>query len=165
MAFASNTAQNYEQVSYHGANLSQHRAAAREVIETAAATTLTAQQSGALVLMDAAAGYTITLPTPIAGMFFDFVQTVTQTSGTQKIITSASTVYILGEVLTFTTATASPAGFAFDGTSHIAYTSNGTTTGGIIGTKMRFTALSTTVWLVEGVVVGSGTIATPASTS
>lgn len=165
MAFASTTAQNYEQTSYRGPNLSQQRAEAREIVATSSATTLTAKQSGALVLMDAAVGYTITLPTPVAGMQFEFLQTVTQTSGTQKIATSAATVFILGEVLTFTTATASPAGFAFDGATHIAYTSNGTTTGGIIGTRLKFEALSSTVWALTGVVVGSGTIATPASTS
>lgn len=165
MAFTSTTAQNYEQVSYSGPNLSQNRASAREIIETVAATTLTAKQSGALVLMDAAAGYTITLPAPVAGMQFEFLQTVTQTSGSQKIMTDAATTFILGEVLTITTATASPAGFAFNGSSHIAYLSNGTTSGGIIGTTLKFTALSSTVWAITGVVVGSGTIATPASTS
>lgn len=165
MAFSSTTSQNFEQVSYGAPALSQHRSAAREIIETTAATTLTAKQSGALVLMDAAAGYTITLPTPAIGMYFDFVQTVTQTSGTQKIITSAATEFILGEVLTYTTATASPAGFAFNGSTHVAYATNGTTSGGIIGSKIRLTALSSTVWLIEGVVVGSGTIVTPASTS
>ncbi len=69
MAFTSSIAQNYEQVSYHGPNLSQQRAAAREIIETVAATTLTAQQSGALVLIDAAAGFTITLPNRVWGLF------------------------------------------------------------------------------------------------
>jgi len=165
MAFSSTTAQNYEQLSYSAPRLSQWRSAAREVIETAAATTLTARQSGALVLMDAAAGYTITLPTPVAGMYFEFLQTVTQTSGTQKIITNASTVFLLGEVLTYTTATASPAGFAFDGSTHISYASNGTTSGGIIGTRILVTAISATVWAISGTVVGSGTIVTPASTT
>lgn len=165
MAFTSTTRQNYEQVSYGGPGLSQHTAAGREIIETIAATTLTAKQSGALVLMDAAAGFTITLPTPVIGMQFEFLQTVTQTSGTQKIITSASTIFLLGEVFTFTTATASGAGFAFDGSTHIAYASNGTTSGGIIGTRFKVEALSATVWAITGVVVGSGTIVTPASTS
>ncbi len=164
MAFTSTIAQNYEQVSYRAPGMSQHRGAAREIIETIAATTLNAAQSGALVLIDAAAGYTITLPTPVIGMYFDFLQTVTQTSGTQKI-TAGAGVFLLGEVLTYTTATASPAGFAFDGSTHIAYTSNGTTSGGIIGTKLRVTLISATVWAIEGVVVGSGTIVTPASTT
>lgn len=165
MAFSSTTAQNYEQLSFRGPELSQHRGAARGIIECTSATTLNIKDSGALVLLDAAAGFTVTLPAPVAGAYFDFVQTVTQTSGTQKVITDAATTFILGEVLTFTTATASPAGFAFDGATHIAVTTNGTTTGGIIGTKFRLTALSSTVWLIEGVFVGSGTIATPASTS
>ena len=165
MAFTSTTAQNYEQLSYDAPGLSQHRGAAREIIETAAATTLTAKQSGALVLMDAAAGYTITLPVPVKGMFFEFLQTVTQTSSTQKVITDASTTFLLGEVLTFTTATASPAGFAFDGTTHVSIATNGTTSGGIIGTRFKVEALSATVWAITGVVVGSGTIVTPAATS
>ena len=137
---------------------------ARGIVDTVAATTLTAVQSGSLILMDAAAGFTITLPTPIQGMVFEFFQTVTQTSGTMKI-TAGTGIFLLGELLMFTTATASPAGFAFDGTTHISYASNGTTTGGIIGTRVQLTALSTTVWAITGVVVGSGVLATPASTT
>jgi hypothetical protein len=167
MAFTSSVAQNYEAITYRGPSLSLARGKAREIIELAAAATLLPAQSHALVLMDAAAGFTITLPTPTLatiGMEFEFLQTVTQTSGTQKI-TAGTGIFLLGEVLTYTTATASPAGFAFDGSTHIAYTSNGTTTGGIIGTRLLFTALSATVWSITGTVVGSGTIATPASTT
>lgn len=159
------TAQNYEQVSYRGPSLSQHRAAAREVIETIAATTLTAPQSGALVLMDAAAGYTITLPTPIVGMYFDFLQTTTQTSSTQKIITSAATIFILGYAAMVSQSAATAEAFTFDGSTHIAVTMNGTTTGGYAGTKIRLTAISATVWAIESVIIGSGTLATPASTT
>ena len=167
MPFSSTTAQNYEQVTYRSPSLSQQRASCRDVIALTSATTLIPQQSGALVLMDAAAGFTITLPTPTAatiGMTFEFLQTVTQTSGTQKI-TAGTGVFLLGEVLTYTTATVAPAGFAFDGATHIAYTSNGTTSGGINGTRLLFTALSATAWSVTGTVVGSGTIVTPASTT
>jgi hypothetical protein len=96
-------------------------------------------------------------------MHFEFLQTVTQTSGTQKI-TAGTGVFLLGEVLTFTTATASPAGFAFDGTTHISYASNGTTTGGIIGTRLLFTALST-VCIGERCCGGLRHHRTPASTS
>jgi hypothetical protein len=42
---------------------------------------------------------------------------------------------------------------------------NGTTTGGLLGTWFRFTALSTTQWLVTGIDQGSGTVATPFATS
>jgi hypothetical protein len=42
---------------------------------------------------------------------------------------------------------------------------NGTTSGGIIGTWIRVKALSSTQWLINGLIVGSGTIVTPAATS
>ncbi|WP_457321620.1 hypothetical protein [Roseateles sp. P5_E11] len=165
MAFASNTLQNFEQVSYGPSGLSMHRARARQQIALQAARTLTIKESGSLVLLDAAAGFTVTLPPPVVGAFYDFLCTVTVTSSNAKIITDAATTFMLGEVLAYTTATASPAGFAFNGTTHVACTMNGTTTGAIIGTRIRVEAISSTVWAITGTVVGSGTIATPAATS
>lgn len=167
------TRQNYEQTSYNGPDLSQETAMARSIVVVTGDTTLTQKQSGALVLFNVAAGAVVTLPTPIAGMFFDFMVTTTITSNNAKILTNSSSVYLLGEVLTFTTATASPAGFAFDGATHVACTMNGTTSGGIIGTRIRVEALPTTsatstastIWAIHGQVVGSGTIVTPAATS
>lgn len=38
---------------------------------------------------------------------------------------------------------------------------NGTTTGGIAGTWVRITAVDALKWMVEGVVLGSGVVATP----
>ena len=98
-------------------------------------------------------------------MDFEVAVATSVTSSNHKIITNAATVFMLGEVFTFTTATASGAGFAFDGTTHVAATMNGTTSGGLIGTILRFRAISTTVWFVTGVVLGSGVIVTPAATS
>lgn len=173
MAFYSTTDQNYESLSYNPPGLSQHGARSQKVIAVTADTTLTAKQSGALVLWDVASGATVTLPVPVAGMTFDLLVTTTITSGSAKVITDAATTFMLGEVLAYTTATASPAGFAFNGTTHRACTMNGTTTGGIIGTRISLTALPTvsatattsTVWAITGTTVGSGTIVTPAATS
>lgn len=138
----------------------------RDVISGVGATrTLLQGESGALCLFDAAAGNVFTLPTPVVGMQFEFITSVSVTSNSHKIITSAATVFLLGEALMCTTATASPAGFAFNGTTHVACTSNGTTTGGLIGSRIKVTAISTTQWLIEGTMVGSGTIVTPAATS
>lgn len=163
---ASTTDQNFEQLSYSGPNLSQHKAAARKIIGDAVATrTLLAKESGSLCLMDSAAGVVYTLPTPSIGMWFEFATTVTITSNAAKIITNLATEFLLGEVFAYTTATASGAGFAANGTTIRALSSNGTTTGGLIGDHYRVTALSSTVWLVEGVTVGSGTIVTPFATS
>lgn len=138
----------------------------REVISEGVSTrTLLAEESGAIFCFDSAAGTVFTLPAPVQGMTFEFYSTATITSNSAKIITNAATVFLLGEVFTYTTATASGAGFAFNGTTHVACTMNGTTTGGIIGTRIICTALSATQWLITGTIVGSGVIATPAATS
>ena len=53
---------------------------------------------------------------------------------------------------------------ALNGTTHLTITMNGSTTGGLIGTVIDFEGISATQWLVNGLVVGSGTLATPATT-
>lgn len=161
----STTAQNYEQLSY-GGTASQWRGQHRAIIGDAVATrTLTAKESGALCLLDSAAGVIYTLPTPVIGMTFEFLVTVSVTSNAHKIITNLSTEFLLGAVTMVTIATASPAGFAANGTTIRALSANGTTTGGLIGETYRVTALSSTVWGITGVTVGSGTIVTPFATS
>ena len=56
--------------------------------------------------------------------------------------------------------------FAANGTTHIAVLMAADTQGRIKGGgTMRFTAISTTVWAVEGFLVGAGTLATPFSTT
>jgi len=52
-----------------------------------------------------------------------------------------------------------------NGSTHVAVSMNGTTTGAVKGTKLRFTCLSATNWLVQGVIQGTGTVATPFATS
>lgn len=137
-----------------------------QVINEAVATrTLTLREAGARACFDLAAGVVYTLPAPQAGMRFQFYSTVTITSNSAKIITNAATVFLLGEVFMYTTATASGAGFAFNGSTHVACTMNGTTSGGIIGTLINVQALSATQWMIDGLIVGSGTIVTPAATS
>ena len=163
---ASSTLQNFEQLSYGAAAGSMHRSKVTQVIGDAVATRiLTAKESGATCLLDAAAGVVYTLPAPVIGMEFEFITTVSCTSNSHKIITDVATTFMLGEVLMFTTATASPAGFAFNGTTHVACTSNGSTTGGLIGSRVKVRALSATQWFIEASMVGSGVIATPAATS
>lgn len=161
---ASNTIQDYEQLSCNAPGLSMHRGKAVQVIGDAVATrTLLAKEAGATCLFDAAAGVVYTLPAPIAGMEFEFYSSVTITSNAAKVITNAATVYIQGAVLGASIATATVGGFAFNGTSHTNISMNGTTTGGVIGTKIKLKALSATVWQIEGVTIGSGTLATPAA--
>jgi hypothetical protein len=163
----STVAQNYEQVSYSGSKGSQNLGVHRQIIGDAVATRqLLAKESGALCLFDRAAGVVYTLPTPVIGMQFEFATTVTITSNAAKVITKTiASEFILGlvDILIATSATTLAA--AFNGSTHVAISMNGTTTGGVIGDRFRVTAISSTQWVIDGVVSGSGSIATPAATS
>lgn len=163
---ASTTRDSYEQLSYGSTRGAMVSNAYRPIIADAVATRiLLPGESGALCLMDSAAGVIYTLPAPVIGMQFEFMTTVTRTSNAHKIITNAATVFLVGEIFMYTTATASGAGFAADGTTIRAISSNGTTSGGIIGDCYRVTCISATQWAVDGVLVGSGTIISPFATS
>lgn len=134
----------------------------REVIACGAATTLTADQSGALVLQDTAAGSTVTLPAPVVGMQFEIITTTSVTSNSHVINTDAATTFITGGIDSTSTAVAEGGDtFVADGTSHVTLTSNGSTTGGLKGSAYRFTCISSTVWACTGVMAGTGTLATP----
>lgn len=137
----------------------------REVVTVTANTTLTAEQSGALVLLGVASGATVTLPAAAEGMQFDVGVTVSRTSNSYKIIT-ASGDFLLGAYMAGD-ATIATSGdiFTGDGSTHVALTFDGDTKGGLIGGRLRFTAISGTQWYVEGLVVGTGTMVTAFATS
>lgn len=151
-----------------GTNLVLETVRARQnVISGSGATrSLNANESGSLVLFDRAAGIVFTLPTAKPGAFFDFVVTTSVTSNAAKVITGAGTELLIGGYTNVDTDTSNAvAVFDGNGSSHIAVSMNGTTTGGLQGTKLRFTCLSSTRWMVEGIVRGSGTVATAFSAS
>lgn len=126
--------------------------------------TLAANESGSVCYFDRAAGIVYTLPTaPAVGTYFDFIVSTTITSNSAKIITGAATELLIGTISSNVTTTTTT--YQGNGSTHIAVTMNGTTTGAIQGTKLRFTCLSATRWLVEGTNQCSGTVATPFATS
>lgn len=128
--------------------------------------TLVEEESGSIILLDKVDGIIATLPAPAIGLVYEFMVTVTVTSNNYKIITNAVTVFLTGSYLEIDTDTANAlAGRTGNGTTHIAITMNGTTTGGILGTRLKFTCISATLWLVEGTMNGSGTVATAFATS
>jgi hypothetical protein len=129
-----------------------------------ATVTLTAGDSGKTYLFDRAAGIIYTLPAPFPGMTFDFVYTVTITSNAGTVVTNSASVFVVGVVHTAISGGATGSDWACNGTSHIKVTSNGTTSGGILGGRLHFTAVSATVWQVDGLLIGSGTEVTPCST-
>ena len=140
----------------------------RDVIQSVGATRqLLAEESGALCLFDRAAGVVYTLPTPKEGMQFSFSTTVAVTSNSYKVITkTVASEFLIGSVLSGNlTVGASGDIFQANGTSHVAITSNGTDTGGLIGGCFTVTAISATQWVIEGDIVGSGTNADPFATS
>ncbi len=138
----------------------------REVIACGSATTLVASDSGALVLQDTAAGSTVTLPTPVVGMQFEIITTVSVTSNSHIITVADTATEFLTGGIDSTSVNVAEGGdtFTANGTSHVTLTSNGTTTGGLKGSAYRLTAISTTVWAITGVMAGSGTLADPFTT-
>lgn len=156
-----------ERLSYGGPSGCIATGLHREVIAEAVATrTLLPEESGSLCLFDRAAGVVYTLPAPVKGMQFEFDVSVAVTSNAHKVITDAATTFLLGAVIAGNlTVAASGDIFQANGTTHVAISMNGTDTGGLIGGRIKFTAISSTVWYVEGLVVGSGTNADPFATS
>jgi len=157
---------NLERLSYDGPSGSIATGLHREVVLVTADTTLLADQSGSLVVLGVATGATVTLPAPVEGMQFEVGTSVTRTSNSYKIITDASTTFLVGAVMAGD-ATIATSGDVFeaDGTSIVAVTIDGDTKGGFIGSTLRFTCINATQWYVEGLLIGTGTMATPFATS
>jgi len=147
----------------------------RRRIVSDGAQTLTTAQSGALCLFNNATGFTFTLPAITAntvGTWYEFMCSVTNTATVAKVITDSASTFLLGEIWlgvdnTTPAAGPGPKAYALNGTTHRAINQGGadTTTGGVIGSYFKVTAISTTQWMVEGFLVGAGTIATPVATS
>lgn len=153
-----------ERISYGGPDGSLQLGAHRQVIQSVGATrTLLAKESGSYCVNDRAAGVVWTLPTPVEGMQFDFITTVSRTStNAYTVQTSASTVFLLGAVMAGD-ATIATSGdiFTANGTSHVAITCNSDVKGGFIGEHYKLVALSTTIWHISGLVIGTGTMVDP----
>lgn len=139
----------------------------REVIQSVGATrTLLPEESGALCLLDRAAGVIYTLPTPVEGMTFEFLATVAVTSNAYKVITAAATQFLIGGIIMGDVTVAQSGDyFEADGTTHVALSAAGSTTGGLLGERYKVVAISTTQWAIDGVCHGAGTLATPFATS
>lgn len=144
--------------------------AKQNVISSLGATrTLNELESGSVVRLDRAAGTVITLPLAKPGMVFDFDVSVSVTTNAYKIITGAATEFLTGGYLNIDTDSSNAiASFIGNGTTHISVNMTAAASnalGGLIGTKLRFTCLSSVLWMVEGINMGGGTPATAFATS
>lgn len=133
--------------------------------------TLTTANSGSVNLFDSAAGITYTLPVPVVGLNYRFIWTATQTSSAHVVVTDSASTFLLGGVSMFSatdvtpSSTLGPKFYAANGTTHVKYTSNGTTTGTAIGSWLQVVCVTATQWYVYGTVDSpSGSLATPFST-
>jgi len=131
--------------------------------------TLSVDETGSTVLLDRAAGIVVTLPLAVPGLYYDFVVTTSVTTNSYKVITGAATEFLVGGYTNVDTDTSNAvAVFTGNGSTHIAVTqaaASTNSTGGLIGSKLRFTCLSATRWMVEGIVQGAGSPATAFATS
>jgi hypothetical protein len=126
-----------------------------------ATVTLTAKDSGKTIFMDKADGIVFTLPAPQVGLKYKFIVTVAVTSNAYDIDTDAGTTFLVGVVQQVIAANAVSEGQPADGTAIVQLSMNGTTKGGLVGTVINIECISATVWLIDGLLVSSGTLVTP----
>lgn len=141
----------------------RYSAQTKVAVKTGAAT-LTADDSGAVCLFNAAAGFTYTLPPVQVGLQFEFWVSTTVTSIVARIACATGD-FMLGTILQSTDGTFVTAPHDANGTSHLAWEGNGSTTGGIKGDWVKLVGLSDTQWAVTGYNQATGTEATPFKTT
>ncbi len=132
------------------------------VITLTASTTITnAPYAGVLTVLDAAAGLTVTLPAATgSGAVFEFFVKTTVSSN-DYIIQVANATDVINGVLGLATDVAGvtvPTAASSD-----TITMNGSTTGGVQGSRVRIVDAASGVFAVSGALVSTGTEATPFS--
>ena len=123
-------------------------------------TTLVAADNGAVCEFNTAAGQLYTLPAAQVGLSFRFIVRTTATSGVHRVACTTGD-FFLGALAQATDGTYVTATNVANGTSHLAWEGNGSTTSGIVGDWFDILAISTTKWLVTaGYTTATGTEAT-----
>lgn len=137
------------------------------VLASAATLAPTATTSGTTYSLAKADGVTVTLPALSAtnvGVKYKFVITVSCTSVGYVINTTGTDVFIGGLWQTIANPGAGVNDFEFStSTANKTITLDATTKCGLIGGWVEFVAVSATQWHVSGVVLGTGTVASPFS--
>ena len=128
----------------------------------------TAAQSGTLFTLNLAGGITVTLPTAAAGLTYEFHVGTTFT-GTLTINANTSTTDTLqgaihmgtGLILNDGDDNVENWGYASPAAADHQYIADADTKGRLLGTRIKYTAITDAIWLVEGFAITSGGIATP----
>lgn len=116
-----------------------------------------------VVNLNRAAGVTVTLPAASGTgdrYYVNVATTITSNNAIIQVANASDT--MVGVITTASTTTGAGTHEAAGGTDDT-ITMNGTTTGGIVGSNFELVDVATNVWLVNGHMVGSGTLATPLS--
>lgn len=127
---------------------------------TTATTLSPSLHEGLTVCMNAAAGFTITLPAATGtGNYYDVLVTTTVTSSNHVVKAGGSDV-LTGVVTVASTATSVSIGLQ---STNSTITMSGSTTGGLKGSWLHFVDIGSGVWFCEANLVATGTAATPVS--
>ena len=138
----------------------------RNVINVTSSTrTMTTDESGALVLLNLATGIDITLPAITSdndvGCWYEFISILPATSDTYTVTAGAADL-LIGRALVQDTDTANTiVSHAADVSDDLIFTLSDTAD--LPGSGARFTAITTTRWLVQGLIYHTGNSATPFS--
>jgi len=136
----------------------------KPITTTAATLTLDYDKhNNTTVVVNRAAGCTVTLPAASgSGACYTVMvgTTISSNSFILKVANASDT--MVGQLASATTTLGTASSEAAGGTDDT-ITMNGTTTGGIAGSVVKATDIAANLWLVDGKLVGSGTLATSLS--
>lgn len=135
------------------------------VVAADASYTIAATATGTEYYMNRTAGITFTLPvSPAVGTNFTFITEATPTTGSYVINAGAGD-FFLGFIYSHKSAADEIVYTANAALTDTHVTLNGTTTGGVIGTKITVTYMDATnnLWYVSGDTLATGAQATPFS--
>lgn len=101
------------------------------------------------------------------GMSYEFITTISASSGTHTVKnTDTSNEVFVGSVLVTDTSSTKSQIFETDGSDNFSRINMaGDGTGGLKGTRLKFTNLAADLWFVEGILIGNGNPSTPFATS
>ena len=126
-----------------------------------ASRTLTANDSGKVLVLSVAGGLTVTLPSAAPGLNFKFIVGTTFTTAGQ-INTAATDELYVGTMMLVDPATATDMNaFSADVSNDDTIDLGQIEQGWLVGGWFNLVALSDTRWHVEGQLVGDATLATP----
>ena len=129
---------------------------------TDATKAVVATDTGKLFGLNRAGGIVVTLPTPAAGLNFTFaVETTFTGTGQIKTATTDGTDGFVGHAVLSDPTTAGDTNTFVPAASNDVVDLGSDEQGRLAGGVVKFTGVNTTTYLVEAVLIGDGTLATP----